>query len=217
MKRKSEGFKKYFHFKTNYRLGMLAYWLSVFLISPKFLYLLIPYSVFRLYTFLESESRYDDWKWRKYAESDQKLTFRKLHYIIHKHQDLALSDEPMKRYVSGTFKKGVLKVDNHLRIELTYDNDNMRYESTLYFQNERVGTISGSSSEEIKWGIDEYPEIKKILTKFMNQLQEQFQEAEKKKKKRETKQETAKREAEEQRKKELAKRIKQTYKKDMSI
>lgn len=207
--------KKWLNFKTFFRLGVLVYWGAALFISKWLLVFLVLYAIVRG-VFLLGELRvYDEWKMVRYGKSDKRFTVRKLMYILQTAKKHAIHNAYVKTDYESNFDRGTINIDEHLMVKMK--SDVFMYETELFFKGKRIAKFKGFSFQQVKWALDDMPELKKIVVKFVEKVEDDFAQVHKQNQKRKEKELKAQKEYEAEARKKLAKEVRETYKKDLSI
>lgn len=219
MKKKNTKFTKLFTFKTALHTGALLCLGAAFFINPAFILsiLICAYYLFRYVSYVLELETYEKWKWEKFSKSDAKLTHRKLLYLLKKCNEYGEKHVSIYNDYCGQFRAGFLQLDQYMRIDLTYNEESCKYKSRLYFQGHEIATSEGYVFQTIKWNTKKYPELEKALSKVLMQMMQTIQQHEREAKRAVLKKNKKEQVVESKMEKELAKKIRQAYKKDMSI
>ena len=198
------------------------------------LFAIFPYLLFRLMSLTTRDREYDEWKMYRYGKADKNFTIRKLFYLLKKAEKLGLKNAQVKqRSFHHDLQSGQVSIDNYLKIKI--ESHRFTYQVELVFNGQTIASYKGYSFQSIQWDLEDAPEVKKSVARFLKAIEIEFEKTEKEQKRKreiekQTKEEEAKQKAreslrlanqlkaqEEQRQREALKEARKVYKKDMSI
>lgn len=203
--------KKWLHFKTIFRLGVVFYWASALFINHWLLIALLPFAIIRTVEF----GGYNEWKMIGYGKNDKQFTLRKLLYFIKKAEELNTKNAIKYKNYNGNFCEGYISIDGYVKIKLQISD--FKHKAELLFKGQTIATYSGFSFQRIKWDLEDTPEFKRIVAKFLQHIEEDLEQTDKEQKRTKQKEETKEEMQQKEKRKELLKEARQLYKKEMEL